>query len=101
MPSQQTEGDHHMGFTATHGLGEFEHRLIGLAGEAEHALAEQLFHAVGDKVSGEEFAAIPGVVNQVCQIFDTRTHPIVLNDRIKAAGLLDRFNHPPNSPLRH
>ncbi len=75
MSSQQAQGDHHVGFTATHRLGELEYRLVGFSGDSQHALSKELLHAVRNEIPGEELAAIPLIVDQIRQVLDTLAHP--------------------------
>ncbi len=90
---QQTQRDHHVRLAAAHGLGQLEDRLIRLAGQPQQAFAEQLRHAMGDEVAREELTPVAGVVNEVGQVLDALAHPVVVDGRVEAAGLLDGLNH--------
>ena len=93
VPRQQAERDHHVRLAATHRLGQLEHRLVGLARQPQQALTEELRHAVGDVVAREELAAVAFVADEVGQVLDTLAHPVVVDDRVEAAGLLDGLDH--------
>jgi hypothetical protein len=57
---QKAEGDHGMGFAATHRLFEFKYSLIRRASETFKSLAEKGLHAFGDVILVEELVGVPG-----------------------------------------
>jgi hypothetical protein len=79
--------------TAAHRLGQFEDSLIRFAGQTQQTFSEKLIHAVGDEVAREELAAVARVIDEVCEVLDPLAHPVVADDGIEPAGLLDRLDH--------
>lgn len=86
---QQAQRNHHVRLAAAHRLGQLEDRLVRLPGQTKQAFAEQLRHPVGDEVAREELAPVARVANEVGQVLDALAHPIVVDGRVEAAGLLD------------
>ncbi len=100
MPRQQAEGGHHVRLAAAHRLGQLEGGLIGLAGQAQQALAEQRLHAGGDVVAGEEGAPVAFVGDEVREVLDGLGHPIVVDHRMNLAGVTNGSEHgDPLAPL--
>ena len=60
---------------------------------AQQPLAEQLRHAVGHEVAREELAPVTLVPDELGQVLDALAHPVVMDHRIEAAGLLDGLDH--------
>ena len=72
---------------------QLEHSLVRFTFQSEEAFPEKLLHTSGDEISLEELRTVSLIFNQTREIFDAFAHPIVADDRIELARLLDRFQH--------
>ena len=93
MTGEQAQCDHHVRLTAAHRLGQLEDGLVRFAGQAQQTFAEKLIHAVGHEVAREELAALARVIDEVCEVLDALSHPVVADDGVEPAGLFDRLDH--------
>lgn len=92
MPGEQTKTDKKVGLAATHRLFQMENRLARNTSQTGDALADEVFHPMGDGSLLEEGRSIALCGDQLVELLDLVTKLDGQRVRLKYTGISDSFH---------